>query len=122
MRNARVKLPGASGPYGLAGFDAEGRRLFSLSFTPDELDHGGSNFLFAVPFEPAWTRDLDRLTLTGPEGSTTLDRAIGGMAAMILDGATGRVRSIARDWSDGALPAAMPANAQVEIVRGLPSR
>ena len=122
VHDARVKLPGASGPYQLTGLDAEGRRLFSLSFTPDELDHGGSSFLFAVPFEPAWTQDLDRVTLTGPEGSTTLDRDTGGRAALILDRASGRVRTIARDWSDGAPPAAMPANAQVEIVRGLPRR
>ena len=122
VHDARVKLPEASGPYQITGSDAEGRRLFSLSFTPDELDHGGSSFLFAIPFEPAWTQDLDRIALTGPEGSTTLDRDIGGQAALILDRASGRVRTIARDWSDGALPAAMPANAQVEIVRGLPRR
>ena len=122
VHDARVKLPEASGPYQLTGLDAQGRRLFSLSFTPDELDHGGSNFLFAVPFEPTWTEDLDRVTLTGPQGSTTLDRDTGGRAAMIVDRATGRVRTIARDWSSGALPAAMLANVQVEIIRGLPSR
>ena len=122
--DARLKLPEASGPYQLAGLDAEGRRLFSLSFTPDELDHGGSSFLFAIPFEPEWTEDLDRITLTGPEGSTTLDRDTGGRAALIIDRASGRVRTISRDWSDGdgALPAAMAANIQVEIIRGLPSR
>ena len=122
MSDARVKLPEASGPYQLTGLDAQGRRLFSLSFTPDELDHGGSSFLFAVPFEPEWTEDLDRVTLTGPEGSTTLDRDTGGRAAMIIDRASGRVRTIARDWPGGGLPAAMPANAQVEVIRGLPSR
>ena len=124
MSDARVKLPEASGHYQLTGLDSQGRRLFSLSFTPDELDHGGSSFLFAVPFEPEWTEDLDRVTLTGPEGSTTLDRDTGGRAALIIDRASGLVRTIARDWSDGdrALPAAMPANAQVEVIRGLPSR
>ena len=122
--DARLKLPEAPGPYQLEGLDAEGRRLFSLSFTPDELDHGGSNFLFAVPFEPEWTEDLHRVTLTGPEGSTTLDRDTGGRAALIIDRASGLVRTIARDWSDGdgALPAAMSANAQVEVIRGLPRR
>ena len=47
--NARLKLPRASGPYEVTGFDDEGRRLFSVSFTPTELDHGGSSFVFAVP-------------------------------------------------------------------------
>ena len=122
--DARLKLPEASGPYQLEGRDAEGRRLFSFSFTPDALDHGGGSFLFAIPFEPEWNEDLDRITLTGPEGSTTLDRDTGGRAALIIDRASGRVRTIARDWSDGngALPATMPPNAQVEIIRGLPSR
>ena len=124
MSDARVKLPEASGHYQLTGLDSQGRRLFSLSFTPDELDHGGSSFLFAVPFEPEWTEDLDRVTLTGPEGSTTLDRDTGERAALIIDRASGLVRTIARDWSDGdgALPAAMSANGQVEVIRGLPRR
>ena len=122
--DARLKLPEAPGPYQLEGRDAEGRRLFSFSFTPDELDHGGSSFLFAIPFEPEWTEDLDRITLTGPEGSTALDRETGGRAALIIDRASGRVRTIARDWSveDAALPAAMAADAQVEVIRGLPRR
>ena len=122
--DAPAKLPEASGPYQLEGLDAEGGRLFSLSFTPDELDHGGSSFLFAIPFEREWTQALDRVTLTGPEGSTTLDRDTGGRAALIVDRASGRVRTIARDWPDRdrALPAAMSANAQVEIIRGLPRR
>ncbi len=122
--HARLKLPEVSGPYQLTGLDAEGRSLFSLSFTPDELDHGGSSFLFAIPFETEWTEDLDRIALMGPEGSTTLDRDTGGRAALIIDRASGQVRTIARDWSvgDASLPAAMASDAQVEIIRGLPSR
>ena len=124
VHDARLKLPAAPGPYQLEGLDAEGRRLFSFSFTPDALDHGAGSFLFAIPFETEWTEDLDRITLTGPEGSTTLDRDTGGRAALIIDRASGLVRTISRDWSDGngALPAAMAANTQVEIIRGLPSR
>ena len=122
--DARLKLPEVPGPYRLEGLDAEGRRLFSLSFTPDALDHGGGSFLFAIPFEPAWTEDLDRITLTGPEGSTTLDRDTGGRAALIIDRASGRVRAIARDWSVGnaSSAAAMVSDAQVEVIRGLPRR
>ena len=122
--DARLKLPQEPGLYRLEGLDAEGRRLFSFSFTPDAVAHGGGSFLFAIPFEPAWTEDLDRITLTGPEGSTTLDRETGGRAALIIDRASGLVRTIARDWSVGgaALPAAMAADAQVQVIRGLPRR
>ena len=124
VHDARLKLPEAPGPYWLEGFNAEGRRLFSFSFTPDALDHGGGSFLFAIPFEPEWSETLDRITLTGPEGSTTLDRDTGGRAALIVDRATGRVRTIARDWSAGnaASAAAMAADAQVGVKRGLPRR
>jgi len=123
--DARLKLPEAPGPYRIEGRDAEGRRLFSFSFTPDALDHGGGSFLFAIPFEPEWNEDLDRITLTGPEDSTILDRDTGGRAALILDRASGLVRTIARDWSDrgtAASWAAMAAVAQVEVIRGLPRR
>ena len=124
VHDARLKLPAAPGPYQLEGLDAEGRRLFSFSFTPDALAHGGSSFLFAIPFEPESSEDLDRITLTGPGGSTALDRDTGGRAALIVDRASGRVRTIARDWpvGDGALPAAMAVDAQVEVIRGLPRR
>ena len=120
--DARLKLPEAPGPYQLEGRDAEGRRLFSFSFTPDALDHGGSSFLFAIPFEPEWNEDLDRITLTGPAGSTALDRETGGRAALILDRASGRVRTIARDWSavNAAAAVAMALDAQVQVIRGLP--
>ena len=54
----------------------------------------------------------------------TLDRDTGGRAALIIDRSSGRVRTIARDWSveDAAPPAAMAADAQVEVIRGLPRR
>ena len=122
--DARLKLPEASGPYRLEGLNAEGRRLFSFSFTPDAVAHGGGKFLFAIPFEPEWAEGLDRITLTGPEGSTTLDRETGGRAALIIDRASGRVRTIARDWSavNAAAAAAMALDTQVQVIRGLPRR
>ena len=122
--DARLKLPEAPGPYQLAGLDAEGRRLFSFSFTPDALNHGGGKFLFAIPFEPEWSEDLDRILLTGPEGSTAQDRDTGGRAVLIIDRSSGLVRTIARDWpvGDVASAAAMAGDAQVEVIPGLPRR
>ena len=122
--DARLKLPEAPGPYRIEGRDVEGRRLFSFSFTPDALDHGGGSFLFAIPFETEWSEELDGISLTGPGGSTTLDRDTGGRAALILDRASGRVRTIARDWpvGDATSAATMAADTQIEVIRGLPRR
>ena len=97
--DAPVKLPATSGPYRVSGFDAQGRVLFSYDFTPDPTDHGGSTFVFAVPFRQGWAEGLDRVTLSGPEGSAGLDRGEIDRAAVVLD-RTGRVRSIVRNWPD----------------------
>ena len=115
-----VKLPESAGPYRLEGLAANGESLFRLAFSPDPVDHGGGGgFVFAMPFEEAWTGALDRIELTGPEGATAVDRAAGERAAMLIDRATGQVRSIVRNWS-GVLPAAFGARSTVVIRRGLP--
>ena len=117
--NAPAALPRRDGPYRLEGFDTAGRRRFSLNFTPDVLDHGeGGGFAFTVPLEPEWADMLDRVTLSGPEGSFTLDRSGGSRAVLIRDRATGRVRGILRDWT-GAIPT-LNADAEVTISFGLP--
>ena len=118
--DAPVKLPESAGPYRLDGLATNGESLFRLAFSPDPLGHGGGGtFVFALPFEEAWTGALDRIELTGPEGATAVDRAAGERAAMLIDRATGQVRSIVRNWS-GALPAAFGARNTVVIRRGLP--
>lgn len=118
---APTRLPPAPGPYRLSGLDAAGRHLFSLSFSPTPIADGGAVFAFAIPFDPTWTEALDRLTLTGPAGSTSVNRTQGASAALLLNPTTGRVRGILRDDS-GALPlmsnaAAAPAPSRVP---GLP--
>ena len=124
VRATSPQLPSRPGPYRLSGLDAMGRILFSLGFRPTPVAHGVDDdsraFAFAIPFDPAWTETLDRLTLSGPEGSTSIDRDRGGRAAMIIDRLTGRVRSIARDLT-GTLPTSLRSEGdRLEIVRGLP--
>ena len=109
--DAPAKLPGNSGPYRVSGFDDQGRVLFSYDFTPDPTDHGGSTFVFAVPFRQAWTEGLHRVTLSGPEGSIGIDRGGIDRAAVVLD-RRGSVRSIVRNWPN-MLPESM------EVVEGL---
>lgn len=115
-----AKLPESEGAYSLEGLATNGESLFRFAFSADPVDHGGGTvFLFALPFEEAWARDLDRIELPGPEGTTALDREAGGRAAMLIDGATGQVRSIVRDWT-GAASAAFGPGAPVVIRRGYP--
>ena len=101
---APVKLPRVSGSYRLAGLDARGRELFSMAFAPDPIDHGGQGFVFAVPYRTEWDDALAAVTLSGPEGSASVDIAASRRMAIFTDRATGRIQSIARDWS-GELPA-----------------
>ncbi|MDE2662283.1 MAG: hypothetical protein OXI39_04695 [Gemmatimonadota bacterium] len=117
-------LPSSAGPYRLSGRDAAGRILFSLSFTPTSVGHGiGEDhraFAFAIPFDPAWAETLDVLTLVGPAGSVSVDRGRGGRAALVIDRATRRVRSIVRDGPDTLPPRLRSEGERLEVARGLP--
>ncbi len=113
------KLPVEDGPYRLEGFDRDGRRLFSLAFAPDELEFGGGQFAFAIPWEPGWAGPdgLDRIRLSGPEGSVVLPRSGGRRVTLVTDPDTGRLRGVLRDG------AAMPdwaAGMNVVMSDGVP--
>ncbi len=114
---APVKVPERPGPYRLAGYDAGGAEMFSFSFAPDQVDHGGRSFLFAIPFRPAWRTALQAVALSGPEGLATRDMAASARLAVFTDPATGRIRSVAREWS-GAVPARLRAAGPVEVAPG----
>lgn len=116
----RVSRPVASGDYRVRGLDDEGETLFSIRFTPGEISDGSKGFSYSIPFDPAWTEALDRLELSGPEGVATVDREAGARAMMVIDRATGQVRSLLRNAAAG-LPAALAADSSgVRILRGLP--
>ncbi len=119
---APIKLPARPGPYRLTGVAESGTTLFRLDFSPDPIDHGGASFLFALPFEEEWTDALDRIELSGPEGTTSVDRDAGGRAAMLVDESTGRVRSIVRDWPERGAGAVRLGDGGVVVRRGLPRR
>ena len=123
--NARVKLPDSPGAYRLEGLDTRGRKLFSLSFEPDAMGHGaGRGFLFAIPLDPDWIDALDRVVLSGAEGSTvvSLDNAEG--PVMWVDRLTGTVRGIAREAPEQppAILAAEVEAGRLDVVRGLSKR
>ena len=116
----RVSRPGRPGDYRVRGLDGEGETLFSIRFMPGRISDGSKGFSYSIPFDASWTEALDRLELSGPEGVTTVDREAGARSMMVIDRATGQVRSILRNAAAG-LPEELAADSSgLRILRGLP--
>ncbi len=115
-----AQLPDAPGPYRIRGSDFGGQSEFSLDFTPGEDEFGDKYFLFAIPIESGWEDSLDRITLTGPEGTVTLDRDDPRTVSLVTNQSSGRIRAILRDW-EGPPPAPLgnPDDLTVTTTRGL---
>ncbi|MDE2794189.1 MAG: hypothetical protein OXL34_05155 [Gemmatimonadota bacterium] len=112
-------LPESDGPYRVDGIGVDGQTEFSLSFTPDPMEYGGGGFVFLLPYEPEWAETLDRMVLTGPEGTDTVTRSSGQPMAVVTDPSNGQIRAIIRDWAGEALPG--EGVNRVEITRGIPT-
>ncbi len=108
--DAPAKTPTAPGPYRIEAVANDGSFISAHDFDMDEISVGGGGFLFLLPFSEAAIGDLDRIVLTGPEASVALDRgAPVDPVAIVLDRATGHIRSILR----GEEAAAEAVRAQV---------
>lgn len=92
-------LPESGGAYRLEGFGEGGRTHFSFGFTPDPVEFGGGQFLFAVPYDPRSHGALERIVLSGPEGQFALTPGSTSPMAIITNRASGQVRAIVRDWN-----------------------
>lgn len=103
--DAPPSLPRRGGNYRIRGRNAAGEELFALSFDMWRIDHGNGSlgFAFAAPVRPGWSRALESLTLSGPEGSFTLDGESGLPTAIVRNPATRQVRAILRDPSPAGL-------------------
>lgn len=110
VMDAPEKLPSAPGPYRLEVVGGAGATLLSLDFRMDEISDGGGGFLFMAPFREEWRGALDRIVLTGPAGTATLDQGTRRPMAIVIDGASGQIRAILR----GAAAEARIATATVE--------
>ncbi|MXW35469.1 MAG: hypothetical protein F4Z60_07985 [Chloroflexi bacterium] len=92
-------VPQSDGDYELTGWAADGGALFSLSFAMPEVadGEGEGSFVFALPVQPAWAENLASITLSGPEGSATLDGSTDRPMAILRNSRTGQVRGFLRD-------------------------
>ena len=123
--NAPPVLPQTSGPYWLIGEDADGSELFAFSFNmaASADGDGGAVFAFALPVQPEWADELERITLSGPKGMVTMDGDGPRSVAILQDSSTGRVRGIIRDWleSEPAVRKVLPELGLVIVSRGVPA-
>ena len=96
---APAALPDSGGDYRITGRTDGRAELFSLTFTmPETADgDGGSSFAFVLPVRPGWEGSLASITLTGPNGSATLNGESHQPMAILRDRRTGQVRGILRD-------------------------
>ena len=104
--DAPAVLPNSGGAHRLLGLGADGRELFSFNFDmPTVADGDGqSSFAYTLPAQSEWSGALESITLSGPEGSTTLGRESDRSVTILLDPVAGRVRAILRDLGGAAMP------------------
>ena len=126
--DAKPYLPRFGGSYRLSGVSGDGTELFALDFDmPVVADaEGRGSFAFAVPVQAGWADELRRITLSGPNGSFTLEAGTGSPAAIVRDPRTGKVRGIFSDLPHSSTPADVLARdgfepgLEVFFSRGIP--
>ena len=93
---------------------------------PETADgDGSSSFAFAVPVRAGWEGSLATITLSGPEGSVTLDGESDIPMAILRNSRTGQIRGILRDPPPATQAAADAVGArapglEVLFSRGIP--
>ncbi len=107
-------LPGPTGEYSIRGRTGEGAELFSVDFAMPETGEGSSSFAFALPVLSGWGRGLASITLSGPNGSVTLDRNTDRPLAILRNPRTGQIRGFLRDPPSAAAGVAADAVRQLD--------
>ena len=113
VADAPPALPDSAGDHTVTGRDANGRELFSLSFamaTALSEEAEVSSFVYALPVRAGW-EDLAQITLSGPDGTATLDAGSDAPMAILRDPRTGQVRGFLRNVEDPAAVQAAGAGA-----------
>ena len=122
VADAPPALPDSAGSYTVAGRDADGRELFSLSFAmPVALaaEAEVASFVFALPVRPGWANALASVTLSGPVGTATLDGDSDIPLAILRDPVTGQVRGFLGD-TPVAAEQTSPPGLEVLLSHGIP--
>ena len=119
--------PEGGGPYRLEGRGTAGESLFSFDFMSTDMEHGGGSFVFLIPYDSSWAGRLDRIMLSGPEGTVTLDGDSNIPMAILRNPQTGQVRGILRDPPLASkvaadAPAVGDPNLEILFSRGIPAR
>ena len=125
---AQPALPPQAGRYTITGSSGDQAEVFSLSFEiPETADGDGSKgFALLLPVDRVAAADLATVTLTGPEGSVTLDGTADRPLVFLRDRRTGRVRGILRGRSaerlmrGGAFPIPGAPHFEALTSRGIP--
>lgn len=122
MVDLPVTMPAGEGPYRLDGVGPSGERRFSFGFTPREVEFGGGQFFFTLPFDPERDGALERIVLSGPDGVVSLEASGADPMALVTDRTTGRVRGMLRDWKGGsaAVRRLVGRGVDVTVSEGLP--
>lgn len=125
--DAPAKLPEADGPYRLEGIGTGGARAFSLEFAIEAIHHGhGGGFLFMIPFDEGWRGVLERIVLSGPAGTATLDGDTRTPMTLVLDPDTRHLRAVLRGEGAGmgvgasAMDSESDARTRIQVSYGLP--
>ena len=118
MVDAKPSLPEADGRYRLEGFGDGGRRTFSFPFEPGAVEHGGRQFVVAVPYDLDRDGALERVVLSGPEGEAVVEASGSTPMAIIRNRSDGQVRAMARNWTGAS--ALLAQDVEVLVSYGLP--
>ena len=117
--DAPPMLPIRAGDYHVAGYNPDGRAMFSLSFEMPIVSEGtGLSFVFIVPADSGWVGDLAAIQLLGPNGrEATLDHDSNHPTVIIRNATNGQVRGFLRD---GPRARALARGMDILFSRGLP--
>ena len=118
---AAPSLPGSPGSHELTGRDHRGTDLFKLSFDMVEIadaEGEAAAFAFTLPVDENWAGSMASITLSGPDGSVTLDQDTDEAKTIVRDPRSGQVRAI---WNGAPGSVARWAGLRVLQSRGVPA-